>query len=279
MQRLKGLVAVVTGASRGAGRGIAQVLGEEGATVYVTGRSVSGATTRDWPGTIEDTAEAVTVRGGLGIPVRCDHTKDDEVRALFERVHKEQGKLDLLVNNAFGGSESGGPRGPFWVRPVDCWDTMFTAGVRASLMASYFAAPILVAQGRGLIVNTTFLFDHYGGFLQYDLAKAALIRLAFCMAQDLKPHGVAAVAVSPGWMRTELVLAHFGATEETWRQFPPLTTTESTEYVGRAIAALAADPQVMAKTGQVLKVGDLAMEYGFTDIDGRQVPPYVTSEA
>lgn len=269
-------MAVVTGASRGAGRGIALTLGAEGATVFVTGRSVRGRTTRGWPGSIDDTAEAVSARGGVGIPVRCDHTHDDDVQALFARVQREQGHLDLLVNNAFGGIESGDPPGdiPFWERPIDLWDTMFTAGVRASLMSSRFATPLMLPQRRGLIVNTTFLFNKYGGFLQYDLSKSALIRLAYGMAQDFRQYGVAAVAVSPGWMRTEHVLADSGATEENWRDHPSLARTESTEYVGRAIAALAADERVMDKSGLCLRVGDLAKEYGFTDIDGRWVPPF-----
>ncbi len=275
MQQLKGQVAVVTGATRGAGRGIALALGEAGATVYVTGRSRRGETTRDWPGSIDETAEAVTARGGQGIPVQVDHTDDQQVEALFEQIRRDHGRLDLLVNNAFGGSETGGPRGPFWTRPVDCWEKMFTAGVRAALMASRFAVPLMLPQQRGLIINTTFRFDQYGGFLQYDLSKNALIRLAYDMAEDLRPYGVAAVAVSPGWMRTELVLAGFGATEETWQRFPALATTESTAYVGRAVVALAADPAIMQKSGQCLRTGELALEYGFTDVDGRQVPPFI----
>lgn len=152
---------------------------------------------------------------------------------------------------------------------------MFTAGVRAALMTSRFAAPLMLRQQRGLIVTTTFQFNKYGGFLQYDLAKAALARLAYAMAEDLRPYGVASVAVSPGWMRTELVLADAGATEDNWHEFPGLTRTESTEYVGRAIAALVADPEVMRKTGLCLRVVDLAREYGFSDIDGRQPTPYL----
>lgn len=282
MQRLKGKVAVVTGASRGAGRGIALTLGEEGATVYVTGRSVrGGATVHSYPGTIDDTADEVTARGGVGIPVQCDHTQDDMTAALFERVGAEHGRLDLLVNNAWGGHDPlpghpvGGDGRAFWERPAPLWDLMFTAGVRAAFMASRFAVPLMLPRSRGLIVNTSFLYDKYGGYLPYDLAKNALNRLALAMAGDLRTYGIAAVAVSPGWMRTEIVLGEFKATEETWQQIPALASTESTFYVGRAVAALAADPMVMTRSGQTLRTGDLAREYGFTDIDGRSPAPFI----
>jgi NAD(P)-dependent dehydrogenase (short-subunit alcohol dehydrogenase family) len=273
MGKLQGKVAVVTGASRGAGRAIALVLGEAGATVYVTGRSSRGGpTTDDLPGTIDDTAEAVTARGGTGIAVRCDHTDDSQVEALFQRVGREQGRLDLLVNNAWGGYEQHDLTGflrPFWEQPLRHWDGMFTAGLRAHLAASYFAAPLMLPQGRGLIVCTT-AWDRgrYLGNLFYDLAKAAVNRLAWGLARELRRHGVAAVALAPGFMRTERVMAAHAE-----RPFD-LGPTESPEYLGRAVGALAADPEVMQKTGQVLTVGDLAREYGFTDVDGRQPPPF-----
>lgn len=282
MKRLQGKVAVVTGASRGAGRGIALALGAEGATVYITGRSSrSGSRTLDRPETIEETAELVTARGGVGIPVRVDHTQDEQVAALFAQVEREQGRLDLLVNAVYGGNEVSYQGGLFWKRPVELWDSIHIAGVRAAYMASHFGAPLLIAtaeregQPHGLIVNVSYLFDKYDGFLHYDVAKAALNRMAHAMAADLRPHGVAAVALSPGWMRTEWVLDNFKATEATWQSVSALAETESPEYGGRAVCALLADPNRMAYTGQTLRSGDLAQIYGFTDIDGRYVPPYI----
>ena len=288
--RLKGRVAVVTGASRGAGRGIAIELGAAGATVYVTGRStreqpaqsygqimsLSGLSTM--PGTIDATAEAVSREGGVGIAVRCDHTREDEVQALFEQVQREQGRLDLLVNNAWGGHESfdGRFETPFWEHLLSHWDAMMDRGVRNHLLASRAAAPMLVRQGHGLIVATTFWDrDRYlRGNLYYDLAKAAINRLAFGVAQELRPHGVASLAVSPGWMRTELVLAGHQTDEAHWQERPALARTESPRYLGRAVAALTADANVMQKSGSVLRVADLAREYGFTDVDGRVVEAF-----
>ena len=290
MEQLKGCVAVVTGASRGAGRGIAIELGAAGATVYVTGRSTRTrpatsygqilvrSNLKELPGSIEATADEVTRAGGTGIPVRCDHTVEEEVAALFGRVQQEQGRLDLLVNNAWGGHETfdGVFQAPFWERPMDPWDAMFNRGVRNHLLASRLAAPLLIRRGQGLIVTTTFWDRHryMMGNIFYDLAKSAMTRLAFGMAQELRPHGVASNAVSPGWMRTEFVLAGHQTDEAHWRERPALANTESPRYVGRAVAALAADPDVMARTGDVLRVGDLAREYGFTDVDGQQPAPF-----
>ncbi len=279
VRSLKETIAVVTGSTRGAGKGIALALGEAGATVYVTGRSTrSGGATMNYPGTIEETAEAVTAGGGVGIPVRVDHGVESEVEALFGRVRAEHGRLDLLVNNAWGGHDHARDIGltPFWKMPTATWEDMMTHGARLGLITSRYAAPMVVAQGRGLIVNTTFWDrDLYTGNLYYDLAKATINRLTFDMAQDLRPHGVAVLAVSPGWMRTELVLRAFGTDEAHWRDVPALARTETPLYVGRGVVALAADPQVMAKTGRVLRVGDLAREYGFTDVDGRQPPLFL----
>nr|WP_245302681.1 SDR family NAD(P)-dependent oxidoreductase [Symbiobacterium terraclitae] len=276
MRSLAGKVAVVTGASRGAGRGIAMELGAAGATVYVTGRSTrSGPRTLDRPETVEETAELVSALGGQGIPVRVDHTVDAEVEALFRRVADEQGRLDILVNNIWGGHDRLWPQGSFWESPEIPWDTMFVAGVRAHIVASKHAIPLMLRQGSGLIVTTTFSDQgKYTGDFWYDLAKNALNRLAFAMAQELKPHSVASVGVSPGFMRTEIVLATEGATEETWREFPGLARTETPRYVGRAVVALATDPNVMARTGQILTAGELAREYRFTDVDGRYIPPF-----
>ncbi|MDN6885084.1 SDR family oxidoreductase [Variovorax sp. CAN2819] len=287
---LKGCVAVVTGASRGAGRGIAVELGAAGATVYVTGRSTRAQPAATYgqlmalsdlaalPGSIDDTADEVTRLGGRGIAVRCDHTSEQDVAALFARVERDAGRIDLLVNNAWGGHETftGVFEAPFWEHPLSNWDSMFDRGVRNHLLASRCAAPLMVRQKKGLVATTTF-WDrgHYlRGNLFYDLAKASMTRLAFGMAQELKPHGVASVAVSPGWMRTEFVLAGHKTDEAHWRERPELARTESPRYLGRAIAALAADARVMDKSGEVLRVADLAREYGFTDIDGRQVAAF-----
>lgn len=287
---LKDCVAVVTGASRGAGRGMALELGAAGATVYVTGRSTRAQLAGSYgqllslsgmdavPGSIDDTADEVTRQGGRGIAVRCDHTQEDEVAALFARVAHEAGRIDLLVNNAWGGHESfnGVFDAPFWEHPLANWDAMFDRGVRNHLLAGRCAAPLMVRQKKGLMVTTTF-WDrgHYlRGNLFYDLAKASMTRLAFGMAQELKPHGVASVAVSPGWMRTEFVLAGHQTDEAHWQQRPALARTESPRYLGRAVAALAGDANVMSKTGEVLRVADLAREYGFTDIDGRRVEAF-----
>jgi NAD(P)-dependent dehydrogenase (short-subunit alcohol dehydrogenase family) len=284
--QLKGRVAAVTGASRGAGRAIALELGAAGATVYVTGRSTRGHPAQGYdqllalsklpavPGTIDDTADEVTRLGGKGIAVRCDHTNEEDVARLFARVQDEQGRLDLLVNNAWGGHESfdGVFDAPFWQQQLKHWDTMFDRGVRNHLLSSRLAVPLMLGQGKGLLVTTTFWdCGHYlKGNLFYDLAKASMTRLAFGMAEELRPHGIASLAVSPGWMRTEFVLTGHQTDEDHWQERPALARTESPRYLGRAVAALAADPGVMTKSGDVHLVANLAREYSFTDIDGRQ---------
>ncbi|HET6982935.1 MAG TPA: SDR family oxidoreductase [Myxococcaceae bacterium] len=287
---LHGRVAVVTGASRGAGRGIAAELGAAGATVYVTGRSTLAQPATSYsrllalsqlpamPGTIEDTADEVTREGGRGIPVRCDHTDAEDVARLFARVEREQGTLDLLVNNAWGGHEAftGVFDAPFWEQPLDQWEAMLDRGVRNHLLSSRAAVPLMLKRGAGLIVTTTFWDrDRYvRGNLLYDLAKAAMNRLAFGMAEELRPRGITSVAVSPGWMRTELILAGHRTDEAHWRERPSLSRTESPRYLGRAVVALAADPEVGKMSGQVLRVADLAERYGFTDVDGRRVAAF-----
>lgn len=276
MQRLIGTVAVVTGSSRGAGRGIAMVLGEEGATVYVTARSVRGHSTReDLPHTtIEDTAEQVTVRGGVGIPVRCDHTMDTDIEALFARVKEEHGRLDLLVNNAWGGYEGYDETfdAPFWEQPISRFDNMFTAGVRSHLVTTRYALPLMFQQRRGLVINTTLEMDptFYDMALFYRTTKLAINYMNFGMAHDLyqrSGYPIAVIALAPGWMRTEEVMEMFRKGVYTPDQ---LRETESTEYIGRAVVALATDPHVLDKSGKTLRTRDLAREYGFTDIDGRQ---------
>jgi len=272
MPSLSGQVAVVTGASRGAGRAIARVLGQGGATVYVTGRSVRGEpTVAEYPNAIEDTADEVTAAGGRGIPVRCDHTDDAAVQSLFERVRSEQQRLDVLVCNAWGGymhypEHQDWYQHPFWEQSMQRWDGMFTAGLRSHLVTCRYGLPLMLDQERGLVILTTFTQGHkYLGNVFYDLAKNAVCRAAEVIAGELGEREITVLALSPGWMRVERMT---GLTE---RQ---LAQTESPEYIGRAVVALAADAAVMRRTGQVLTVGDLAREYGFTDIDGRQPIAY-----
>jgi len=255
-------VALVTGASRGCGKGVALVLGENGWTVYLTGRSVQGQpTTLDRPGTIDETAAQVTERGGSGIAIRCDHTDDLQVQAVFDRIRSEQGRLDLLVNNAWSGYEiSPDPSLAFWEITWRHWDLMFTGGLRAAARASCLAAPMMIRAGRGLIVNVTWVLDRPHGHAFYEVVKNGTNKLTEQMADDLRAHGVACVAVSPGFMRVE----RMNLTPE------QAAMTESAEFTGRAVAALAADPGVLAKSGQVLTTPGLAREYGFTDIDGTQ---------
>ena len=266
-------IAVVTGTSRGAGRGIALVLGEAGATVYLTGRSVRGAQTSELARTtLEDTAEMMAARGGIGIPVRTDHTKDEEIEALFTRVEDEYGRLDLLVNNAWGGYEGLDATfdAPFWEQPTARFDKMFTAGVRASLVTTRAALPLL--SPGSLVVNTTLEMDPtlYDAALFYRTSKLAINYLTFGMAHDLRVRGgynLAVIGVAPGWMRTEAVMENF---RSGLHQESDLEQTESTEYIGRAILALTTDPDLIAKSGQILRTRDLALEYDFTDVDGRQ---------
>jgi NAD(P)-dependent dehydrogenase (short-subunit alcohol dehydrogenase family) len=270
---LAGRIALVAGATRGAGRGIARMLGEAGATVYCSGRSTRGSpATRGRPETIEETAELVTAAGGVGIPVRTDHRSDAEVEALFARVKADSGRLDLLVNDIWGGDELTQWQ-PFWTLDLAKGFEMLDTAVRTHVRTSRFAAPILVAQRSGLIVEVTD-GDHsgYRGTLFYDLAKIAAIRLAFAMATELAPHGVTALAVTPGFLRSEAMLERLGVSEANWREAAAkvrgFEASETPCYVGRAVAALAADRNVHAKTGRVFASWTLAKEYGFTDADG-----------
>jgi dehydrogenase/reductase SDR family member 1 len=261
--RLKGKVAVVTGASRGVGRGIAVALGAEGATVYLSGRTMEAAGER-LGGSLRQTAEEIDARGGRGVPVRCDHGVDEDVQALFARVDSEQGRCDILVNNVFA-IPSGEIFGtPFWKQPIDFWDTMHRVGLRSHYVASVYAAPLLL-RSRGLIANiSSFGGASYQVNVAYGVGKAGVDRLARDMARDLKPHGVCSVALYPGVVRTERVLAGelpFGT-----------EASESPEFTGRAIAALFADPKRMDKTGRVHVVAELAEEYGFDDVDGTRPP-------
>ncbi|UXH46588.1 SDR family NAD(P)-dependent oxidoreductase [Rossellomorea vietnamensis] len=275
MKTLTGKVALVTGGSRGAGRAIAIELGKAGATVYVTGRSTKGNSTQNFPGTIDDTAAQIDEAGGTGIAVRCDHTVDAETKAVIEQIREEQGKLDILINNVWGAHDIGVNPGAFWEQSLENWDTMFTAGVRAQLATNHFAIPLLRENKEALIVHTTFWDEgKYTGQFYYDLAKNALVRMAYGLSEELKEEGIAVMAVSPGFMRTELVLEHMGVDEENWQESEDLKVSETPYYVGRAITALSLDPRVMEKTGRALRAGDLAKEYDFTDVDGRYIPPF-----
>ena len=278
---MNNLVALVTGASRGAGRGIALELGGAGATVYISGRSVDGGPTTDnVPGTIDATARAVTDRGGRGIAVRCDHTVDGDVEALFARIRSEQGRLDLLVNNVWGGYENPDcrplPMEPFWEQSLDQWDGMFTAGVRAHLTAARLAVPLMLSERRGLIVSTTANLEAlpYLPNIYYDLSKHAVARLVWAIAQEVRAHGIAAVALAPGFMRTERVVEAFTRAGAAAALDGPGGPKETPTYLGRAVVALASDDRLIEKSGQLLEVGTLAHEYGFTDSDGTQPPPF-----
>jgi NAD(P)-dependent dehydrogenase (short-subunit alcohol dehydrogenase family) len=274
--RLDGRVAVVSGASRGAGRGIALALGSEGATVYVTARSTrSSPTVQETPHGVEDTADEVTARGGTGIPVACDHTDDTQVEALFARVRDDHGRLDVLVCNAWGGympyaEHQGWFSAPFWEQSMDRWDGMFTAGLRAHLVTCRFGLPMMVERDAGLVVLTTFTMGRrYLGNVFYDVAKNAVCRMAAGLAEELREKEVAVLALAPGWVLAERMT---GLSEDQQAQ------TESVEYIGRAVAALAADPCVVRRSGKSFAVGTLARDYGFTDIDGRQPTPYPIDE-
>lgn len=274
---LAGKVAVVAGATRGAGRAIAVSLGEAGATVYVTGRSVRGkSATLGRPETIEETAEMVTARGGVGIAVQVDHTVETEVQALFDRVRLEQtGRLDILINDIWGGDELADWKVPFWEHSLGNGLLMQERAVRSHMITSYYGVPLMVARGSGLLIEMTDGVDYKcRGNLYYSLAKVSNIHLAACMALDLTPHGVTALAVTPGFMRSEAVLDFLGVSEANWRdgvkQDPHFAASETPYFVARAVVALASDPNVAAKAGKTLSSWDLAPEYGFIDVDGAQ---------
>ena len=268
-------VCLVAGATRGAGRGIARMLGEAGAVVYCTGRSVRGglASGDRRPETIHETAELVTAAGGKGIAVRVDHTVEAEVRALADRVREEHGHLDVLVNDIWGGDALTRWGTPFWELHVADGLAMLERAVHTHLITSRHLVPLMLGRDRGLVVEITDGDDlRYRGNLHYDLAKTAVTRLALAMAEELMPHGVTALAGTPGFLRSEEVLDHFGVTADTWRdaiaQDPHFAASETPCFVGRAIAALAADPHVHAKTGGLYASWTLADEYGFVDVDG-----------
>jgi NAD(P)-dependent dehydrogenase (short-subunit alcohol dehydrogenase family) len=271
MPDLSGTVALVAGATRGGSRGIAVELGRAGATVYVTGRSsrADGRSEMDRPETIEETAELAG-----GIAVRVDHSRPDEVRALVERIAREQdGRLDVLINGVWGGDPLTDWEHPLWEQDLDTGLRLLRQAVETHIVTSRFALPLLVKRGSGLVVELT---DgntaRYRGSFFYDIAKATVIRLAQAQAAELAPHGVTAIALTPGFLRSEAVLDHFGVTADTWRDAddPHFAKSETPHYLGRAVVALAADPGVARHNGRALSTGPLAREYGFTDLDGTQ---------
>jgi NAD(P)-dependent dehydrogenase (short-subunit alcohol dehydrogenase family) len=278
--RLEGKVALVAGATRGAGRGIAVELGAAGTTVYVTGRSTrEGRSEYDRPETIEETADLVDRAGGQGIPVRVDHLKSDEVRDLVRRIEEEQGRLDVLVNDVWGGERLIEWNVPVWEHSLEGGLRMLRLAIDTHIITSHFALPLLVRTGNGLVVEMTdgtaeYNEENYRNSLFYDLAKTSVIRLAWAQAKELTPHGCVAVALTPGWLRSEMMLDNFGVSESNWRDAiaiqPHFAISETPRYVGRAVANLAADPEVARFNGRSLSSGGLAKEYCFTDLDGSQ---------
>ena len=274
MSLLKGKVAVVAGATRGAGRGIARALGESGATVYCTGRSSrSGRIDPKRPETIEETAELVTAAGGTGVPVRVDHTDEASVERLFRQVRTDHQQLDILINDIWGGDALTEWGQTFWQVDVGKGFAMMERAIHTHIITSKHGVPLMLEGQGGLVVEVTDgAFYGYRGQLFYDLCKMSVIRLAYAMAVELADHPVTAVAVTPGFLRSEAVLDHFGVREDNWRdgidQDPHFAASETPLFVGRAIAALAADPEVAKRSGQVLTGWDLARKYGVTDADG-----------
>ena len=257
--RLAGQIAIVTGASRGVGKGIARGLGEAGATVYVTGRTVEPSAL---PGTIGQTAEEVTALGGKGIAVACDHADDAQSRAVVDRVMREAGHVDILVNNAFAIPE-GRVIGPFWELPLAQWDTIHRVGLRSHYVMSSFVAPGMIARKSGLIVNvSSFGAKLYSISVAYGVGKAGVDRMSRDMARELEPHGVCAVSIWPGIVKTERLLL-----ESDRIGYDP-KHGETPTLSGRVVATLAADPHRMSKTGKALVVAELAAEYGVADLDG-----------
>ena len=275
---LQGKVALVAGGTRGAGRGIAVELGAAGATVYVTGR-----TTRDQqseyeqPETIEETAELVSASGGVGIAVQVDHLVADDVRKLIHRIRAEQGRLDVLVNDIWGGEKLFEWSKPVWDHNLQNGLRMLRLSIDTHLTTAHYALPLLIERPGGLLIEVTdgtaeYNAEHYRLSPFYDLAKVAVTRMAWAHAKDLAPHGATSVSVTPGWLRSEMMLEAFGVTEENWHdatsKVPHFVISETPRFIGRAVAALAADADRSRWNGQSLSSGGLAQVYGFTDLDG-----------
>jgi NAD(P)-dependent dehydrogenase (short-subunit alcohol dehydrogenase family) len=276
---LDGKVALVAGATRGAGRGTAVALGEAGATVYCTGRSTRERRSEyDRPETIEETAELVTEAGGAGIAMAVDHLEPDQVAALVRRIESESGRLDVLVNDIWGGELLVEWNKPVWEHDLAKGLRLLRLAIDTHLITSHFALPLLIREPGGLVVEVTdgtreYNAEHYRLSTFYDLAKTAVLRLAFTQGVELAPHGCTAVALTPGWLRSEMMLENYGVTEANWRDGAAVNPhfaaiSESPLFVGRAVAALAADPDVHRRNGGSFSSGGLAREYGFTDVDG-----------
>ncbi|WP_250003800.1 SDR family oxidoreductase [Actinoplanes sp. M2I2] len=277
-QDLNDRVALVAGATRGAGRQIAVQLGAAGATVYVTGRSTRGQRSEmDRPETIEETAELVTRAGGTGIAVAVDHLVPDQVERLVRRIDDEHGRLDVLVNDIWGGDPLATWHKPVWEQSLEKGFRLLRLAVDTHIVTSHYAMPLLIRRPGGLAIEmgdgtTAYNEVNYRLSVFYDLAKISVNRLAFAWSQELAPHGGTAVALTPGWLRSEMMLDTFGVTEENWRDAtakdPHFAISESPAYVGRAVAALAADPDRARWNGRSVSSGELAQVYGFTDLDG-----------
>jgi NAD(P)-dependent dehydrogenase (short-subunit alcohol dehydrogenase family) len=278
---LDGRVALVAGATRGAGRGTAVALGEAGATVYCTGRTTRERRSEyDRPETIEETAELVTAAGGVGIPVAVDHLDAEQVEALVQRIDSESGRLNVLVNDIWGAEQLFEWNKPVWEHDLEKGLRILRLAIDTHLITSHFVLPLLIREPGGLVVEMTdgtreYNAEHYRVSAFYDLAKTAVLRLAFVQGEELAPHGCTAVALTPGWMRSEMMLDNYGVTEANWRDGAAVNPhfaaiSESPWFVGRAVAALAADPDLGQRNGGSFSSGELAREYGFTDIDGSQ---------
>ncbi|MDQ1676803.1 MAG: hypothetical protein QOC93_1947 [Actinomycetota bacterium] len=275
---LKGKIALVAGATRGAGRGIAAALGAAGATVYVTGRSTRQQRSElDRPETIEETAELVTAAGGQGIAAVVDHLEPEQVRALVQRIDREQGRLDVLVNDIWGGERMFSWDQKLWEHSLDKGLRILRLAIDTHIVTSHYALPLMIREPGGLVVEMTdgtadYNAAHYRISFFYDLAKTSVNRMAFAQAQELASHGMTAVSLTPGWLRSEMMLDAFGVTEANWRDAldrqPHFAISESPTYVGRAVVALAADPEAGRWNGRSLSSGQLAQIYGFTDVDG-----------
>jgi NAD(P)-dependent dehydrogenase (short-subunit alcohol dehydrogenase family) len=271
-------VALVAGGTRGAGRGIAVELGASGATVYVTGRTTRAHQSEyRRPEAIEETAELVTAAGGRGVPVQVDHLVSGQVKALCERIRSAEGRLDVLVNDIWGGEHLMEWNKAVWEHDLANGLRMLRLAIDTHLVTAHHALPLLIERPGGLLVEVTdgtadYNAEHYRLSVFYDLAKVAVTRMAWAHARDLERHGATSVAITPGWMRSEMMLEHYGVGEANWRDAlaaqPHFAISETPRFVGRAVAALAGDPERARWNGRSLSSGELAQVYGFTDLDG-----------